>query len=96
MRSYSRSASKRIEAPSPRLDLASVGMLQFEKTDADRFPANLYRDKTPNRVILSNGLIKRTIQMVPNAATIEIKQLTTGQSVLRAVRPEAIVSHRST
>jgi len=30
---------KRIEAPSPRLDLAAVGMLKFEKPDADRFPS---------------------------------------------------------
>lgn len=29
----------RIEAPSPRLDLASVGKLQFEKPDAQRFPS---------------------------------------------------------
>lgn len=30
---------KRVAAPSPRLDLASVGMLQFEKPDAARFPS---------------------------------------------------------
>ena len=29
----------RIQAPSPRLDLASVGKLQFEKPDAHRFPS---------------------------------------------------------
>ena len=30
---------KRIEAPSPRLDLAAVGMLEFENPDASRFPS---------------------------------------------------------
>jgi 1-deoxy-D-xylulose-5-phosphate reductoisomerase len=30
---------KRIEAPSPRLDLAAVGMLKFESPDAERFPS---------------------------------------------------------
>jgi 1-deoxy-D-xylulose-5-phosphate reductoisomerase len=30
---------KRIEAPSRRLDLAAVGMLDFERPDANRFPA---------------------------------------------------------
>jgi 1-deoxy-D-xylulose-5-phosphate reductoisomerase len=30
---------KRINAPSPRLDLAAVGMLDFENPDAARFPS---------------------------------------------------------
>ena len=60
--------------------------------DADDFRAVGHQDQTNDRIILTNGLVQRAIQLTPNAATIEIKQLVTGQSVLRAVRPEATIS----
>ncbi len=42
-------------------------------------------------LVLDNGLLRRTIRLQPNAATIGLDQLVTGASLLRAVEPEAIV-----
>lgn len=41
------------------------------------------------RLELSNGLLRRTFLLAPNAATIALDNLMTGESELRAVRPEA-------
>lgn len=43
------------------------------------------------RLELSNGLLRRVILLQPNAATIALDNLMTGQSELRAVRPEAFL-----
>ena len=40
---------------------------------------------------LENGLIRRTIRISPDAATVGLDQLQTGESFLRAVGPEAAV-----
>jgi hypothetical protein len=42
-------------------------------------------------VSLSNGLLRRTIRLSPNAATVALDNLMTGASEIRSVRPEAIV-----
>ncbi|MEZ4901327.1 MAG: alpha-galactosidase [Spirosomataceae bacterium] len=41
---------------------------------------------------ISNGLIVRQIQILPNASTISYKNLTTNEQFVRAVRPEARVT----
>jgi hypothetical protein len=41
--------------------------------------------------VLTNGLISRTFRVAPNAATVGYKNLMTGESVIRGVKPEAIV-----
>lgn len=43
------------------------------------------------RIELTNGLVRRIFSLSPNTATVAIDNLMTGQSELRAVRPEAIV-----
>ncbi|MCF0069540.1 alpha-galactosidase [Dyadobacter sp. CY261] len=40
-------------------------------------------------IILSNGLVRRVFRLKPDLACIEYKNLTTGQQLLRAVKPEA-------
>lgn len=42
-----------------------------------------------NEIVLANGLIARRFRIAPNAATISIQLLQTGEEFLRAVRPEA-------
>lgn len=42
-------------------------------------------------LVLDNGLLRRTIRLQPNAATIGLDQLVTGAALLRAIEPEAIV-----
>ena len=40
---------------------------------------------------VSNGLLRRTIRLSPNAATVALDNLMTGASEIRSVRPEAVV-----
>ena len=40
---------------------------------------------------LSNGLIRRVFRITPNAATVALDNLVTGESLLRGVKPEALV-----
>ncbi len=54
------------------------------------FKARVVED-TPGEVSLDNGLVRRTIRLAPNAATVAFDNLMTGESLLRSVRPEAIV-----
>lgn len=43
------------------------------------------------QIVISNGLVSRTFQISPNAATVGLKNLVTGQEFLRSVKPEALV-----
>ncbi|MGW9687046.1 hypothetical protein [Flagellimonas sp. 2504JD1-5] len=40
---------------------------------------------------LSNGLVRRVFRITPNAATVRLDNLVTGESLLRGIKPEAIV-----
>jgi hypothetical protein len=51
--------------------------------------ASVYRSLNGKDLILSNGLVKRTFRITPNAACIDYKNLSNGQQLLRAVKPEA-------
>jgi len=42
-------------------------------------------------IVLENGLIARTFKLSPNCATVDFQNLMTGEAVIRAVRPEAIL-----
>lgn len=42
-------------------------------------------------IVMSNGLVKRVFRLKPDLACIEYKNLTNGQQLLRAVKPEARV-----
>ncbi|MBI5864648.1 MAG: hypothetical protein HZB38_09090 [Planctomycetes bacterium] len=39
-------------------------------------------------LVLDNGLVRRSFRLAPNLACFALEQLTTGESLLRAVRPE--------
>ncbi|MBL9135506.1 MAG: hypothetical protein JNK85_06540 [Verrucomicrobiales bacterium] len=43
------------------------------------------------RLTLENGLVRRTFLLSPNAATVGIDNLMTGEAMLRAVEPEAVL-----
>ena len=43
-------------------------------------------------VVLANGLVSRTIHTIPNAATVGLKNLVTGEEFIRSVKPEALLS----
>ncbi|MEZ5045070.1 MAG: alpha-galactosidase [Saprospiraceae bacterium] len=60
--------------------------------DPSPFKAGVFRGQHPDEITLSNGLIRRTFRLSPNAATIGFENLINGQTILRGVKPEAEIS----
>ncbi len=60
--------------------------------DGSPYKAAVQQRKGGNEVVLSNGLISRTFRLAPNAATVGFDNLITGQSIIRGVKPEALVT----
>lgn len=54
-------------------------------------PADIFV-KGDRQIVLSNGLVSRTIHVVPNATTISLKNMRTGEEFIRSVQPEALVT----
>jgi hypothetical protein len=59
--------------------------------DGSGFKAGVYRGEHPNEIVLANGLVSRTFRLAPNAATVGLDNLVTGEAILRGVKPEALV-----
>ncbi len=53
--------------------------------------AEVYKSADGKDIILSNGLLKRTFRVQPNLACIDYSNQSSGQQLLRAIEPEAIV-----
>jgi len=51
----------------------------------------IYQTEHKNEIAMTNGLIRRTWRLRPNAATVAFDILMTGASILRGVKPEARV-----
>ncbi|MXY99282.1 alpha-galactosidase [Candidatus Poribacteria bacterium] len=49
-------------------------------------------EERDNQLILDNGLIQRTFVTSPNFATVDYTNLITGSSLLRGIKPEAILT----
>jgi hypothetical protein len=45
----------------------------------------------PKEITMTNGLVRRTWRVAPNAATVGYDNLLTGAAVIRGVKPEAVV-----
>lgn len=77
------------------LTLTAIAVSHLHAANADWLldPAPYRASVTTNRsgVVLENGLVRRVIQLAPNAATVAYENLMTGEPVIRSVRPEAIV-----
>ena len=54
--------------------------------------AAVFRTTEADEVVLDNGLIRRTFRLHPNGATVGFDNLMSGASVIRAVKPEALVT----
>lgn len=54
-------------------------------------PVRIEKRRDGREIVLSNGLISRTFRLSPNAATVAYDNLMTGESIIRAVKPEAII-----
>jgi hypothetical protein len=57
--------------------------------NAAPYRAGVFRGRQNNEIVLSNGLIRRTFRLSPNAATVGFDNLVTGASIIRAIKPEA-------
>lgn len=73
--------------PSEQLKVAKVDWL-IETPDVSA----TVQSTGDRELILSNGLISRTIRLQPNAATVSLKNLRTGEEYIRSVKPEALLT----
>ncbi len=60
--------------------------------DASSYKAKVIIDEEKKQVVLTNGLVERTIQTGVSATTTSFKNLMTGNSIIRALNPEAEVT----
>lgn len=54
--------------------------------------AEVYASADKKNIILYNGLLRRSFRIGPNIACTDFQNMSNGQQLLRAIRPEAIVS----
>lgn len=59
--------------------------------DPSAYKARVIVSPDGREVELNNGLLRRVIRLQPNAATVALDNLATGESLLRGVKPEAVV-----
>ncbi|WP_426327643.1 alpha-galactosidase [Pedobacter sp. R-06] len=59
---------------------------------AEDHPAAVFKSADQKDLILSNGLLKRVFRLSPNVACTDLRNLTTGEQLLRSIKPEAQVS----
>jgi hypothetical protein len=64
--------------------------------DPAPFKAQIHFGAAKHELTLENGLIRRTLRLAPNAATIDYSSLVTGEQLLRATGPEARVTLNGT
>ncbi len=57
--------------------------------DPAPYKARILASPDGKKLVLDNGLIRRTFRLSPNAATVGLESPATGKSILRAVKPEA-------
>ncbi len=60
--------------------------------DNSKVKAKVYRTTSSKDIVLSNGLVSRVFRIVPNLATIDYVNQMTGESMLRAVSHEGILT----
>jgi hypothetical protein len=59
--------------------------------DPSPFRATIATNAAASEIVLENGLLRRVFKLSPDAATVALDNLMTGESILRSVRPEAQV-----
>ncbi len=60
--------------------------------NGSRYKAEIITSDDGKEVVLRNGLIERKFRIEPNFANISIRNLVTGENLLRSVRPEARIT----
>ena len=59
--------------------------------DPSPFRAAIVTNAAVDEIALENGLVRRVFKLSPDAATVALDNLMTGEAILRSVRPEARV-----
>ena len=54
--------------------------------------ATIYETKESNEVVLDNGLVRRVFRLSPNVACIDYTNKINNQQLLRAIKPEAVIT----
>jgi hypothetical protein len=57
--------------------------------DPSPIKAEVTHDAAKRELAISNGLVRQVFRLEPNVATVDFKNLKTGEQLLRATRPEA-------
>jgi hypothetical protein len=60
--------------------------------DQPKQKADVYITTDKKNIVLYNGLVRRSFRIEPNIACTDFQNMSSGQQLLRAVRPEAIVT----
>lgn len=60
--------------------------------DPTPYRANVFRTSHPQEIALANGLVRRVFRLQPNVATVALDRINPPESLLRGVKPEAIVT----
>ncbi|WP_202911896.1 NPCBM/NEW2 domain-containing protein [Arenibacter aquaticus] len=55
-------------------------------------PSKVYQQANGKEIVISNGLVSRTFRLTPNCATVGFTNLTTAETLLRGVGPEATIT----
>jgi len=69
-----------------------TGLAQDWLTDRILNKASVSTVKDGSQIILNNGLLKRSFRLSPNMACLDFSNLRSGEQLLRAINPEAIVT----
>jgi len=59
--------------------------------DGKGFTANIQLSENKKDLVLTNGLVKRIFRTKPNLACTGYENLSNGQQLLRAIKPEAVL-----
>ncbi len=60
--------------------------------DQPKQKADVYITTDKKNIVLFNGLVRRSFRIAPNIACTDFQNMSSGQQLLRAIRPEAIVT----
>ena len=60
--------------------------------DPSPYVASVDFNETSRELTLTNGLVSRRVLLAPNAATVSLRNLATGEEFVRALAPEARVT----
>lgn len=78
-------------APWPQISIAKTFPGDF-LTERVNTEAKLYRGPGEKEITLHNGLVQRTFRFSPSCATVALKNLKTGEALIRSVKPEALLT----